>query len=413
MSGLVDRLLRRRNRLPPFLNRVIDHVAAHPMGLLGRIAARRMGLPHDLPPVSVSGNSDIRLLIAPVNYSGQGRLWAASLAQTRGSIAAVNMAVDVPGGFSFPADLIVPVPAYHNSREWQERQFDAATRFTHVLVEAEEPLFGRLFGRDPRVELLAMLSAGIDVAFIAHGTDVRLPSRHAANNRWSPYRDPDVYLARPERVARENQNLLATSGRPVFVSTPDLLMDVPEAVWCPVVIDPAVWATDHSTRAEPGPLRVVHAPSSALIKGTHLIEPVLHRLHDRGIIEYRPIVGMPSSGMPEVFRSCDVVLDQFRIGSYGVAACEAMASGRTVIGHVVDEVRASVVASTSFELPVVEATPDTLEHVLVSIAENRAELAASRRAGLDFVRGVHDGRLSADVLWREWLAKGSVQPCIP
>ncbi len=403
MTGLVDRLLRSRNRFPPAVNRAIDYVADHPMGLLGRIAARRLGTPQEVPAVSSVDGRTLRVLIAPVNYSGQGRLWARSLETADPRIAARNMAVDVPGGFSFPADLIVPVPAYNNSTVWQKAQLAAAEQFSHVLIEAEEPLFGRLFGRDVREESRVLIAAGIDVAYIAHGTDVRLPSRHAASTPWSPYLDSDMYLARLERRAQEHIDLLTESGRPVFVSTPDLLADLPNASWCPVVIDPPKWSGLLPDTQASRPLRVVHAPTSPRIKGTPLIEPTLRRLAEKGTIDYVPVVGVASSRMPEIFRDADVVLDQFRLGAYGVAACEAMAAGRTVIGHVLDNVRAQVSRTTGLSLPIVEATPTSLEDVLETIAADRSLLVSRGLAGIDFVSAVHDGRRSAAVLKADWL----------
>lgn len=409
-GGLVDRLLRGRNRFPAFVNGAIDHVADHPMGLLGRLAARRLGTIADdqLPGFSQPGPGRVRVLIAPVNYSGQGRLWARALEASSPDVSARNMALDVPGGFSFPADLVVPVPAYHNSRTWQRGQRAAVEGFTHVLVEAEEPLFGRLLGRDSGREVDELLAAGIDVAFMVHGTDARLPSRHRERDPWSPYNDPGLYLARLERLATVNLEVVRRRGRPVFVSTPDLLFDVPEASWCPVVVDPAAWESPLLAAGD-RPLRVVHAPSSALVKGTHLIEPVLRELHERGVIEYRPIVGVPSARMPEVYREADVVLDQFRLGSYGVAACEAMAAGRLVVGHVPEAVRATVRHATGLDLPIVQATADTLGAVLERIAADRTRLVLAERAGKAFVSAVHDGRTSARVLHDRWLAPSTTE----
>ena len=271
-----------RNSYPAWLNRLIDTIADAPMSPIGRLAARRMGrpLPIGSVPATTFPDAPTRVLIAPVNYSGQGIAWARALEAADPRIAARNMAIDVPGGFSFAADLVVPVGTYHNDPDWQRRQLDSATRATHVLIEAEEPPFGRLLGRSVEAQAEALSAAGVDVAFIAHGTDVRLPSRHIRDNPLSYYDDPSVYLPRAEALAARNIALLERSGRPLFVSTPDLLVDVPTAAWCPVVVDPQRWAADRTepSRAARGPLRVAHAPSVAATKGTAMIMPVLERL---------------------------------------------------------------------------------------------------------------------------------------
>jgi hypothetical protein len=407
LAGLVDRVLRHRRRFPRALNRAIDYVADHPGGFLGRLVARRMGLPEPGPAIVLTAPAaPIRVLIGPVNYSGQGRLWATSLERSDSRIAARNVALDVPGGFSFPADLVVPVPVYHNSRQWQAEQLRAIRGFSHVLVEAEEPLLGRMFQRDVAAEVAQFTAAGLSVAFISHGTDIRLPSRHITTTRWSPYLDRDMYVDRLERLAVAHRDILLKSGRPLFASTPDLLADLPEATWCPVVVDPATWKAAELSPAEPTrPLRVVHVPSSALIKGTHLIEPVLRGLHERGVIDYRPITGVPAARMPEMYREADVVLDQFRLGSYGVAACEAMAAGRTVIGHVIPSVRDYVANATGLQLPIVEATVDTLESIIRSLYDDRARLRECGVSGRHFVNEVHDGRMSSRALIDQWIGK--------
>ncbi|UOQ57713.1 hypothetical protein MUN78_02375 [Leucobacter allii] len=395
-----------RNSLPSWVNRAIDRIADAPMSPIGRLAARRLGRP--APRGSVPATSfeerPVRVLIAPVNYSAQGTAWARALERSDAGISARNMAIDVPGGFSFDADLVVPVGTYHNDPEWQRRQFAAASRATHVLIEAEEPPFGRLLGRSVERQAEALGERGVDVAYLAHGTDARLPSRHIEDNPLSYYADPAVYLPRAEAIAARNIALLERSGRPLFVSTPDLLADLPNAHWCPVAVDPLRWAAPQRVERAPGtPLRVVHAPSVAAYKGTQLVMPVLERLQDEGLIEFSLIQGVPSREVPARFAEADVMLDQFRAGSYGVAACEAMAAGCLVVGQVSPRVRETVRAASGRELPVIEATPGSLEQELRRLAAH-PDLSALRTDGPAFVEAVHDGRFAARVLSEHWIS---------
>lgn len=400
-----------RNRLPGWLNTAIDRIADSPTSFIGRIAARRLGEP--APEGSVAATtfaaSRVRLLIAPVNYSGQGLAWARALEDADSAISARNMAIDVPGGFAYDADLVVPVGTYHNDPEWQRRQFDAATAATHVLIEAEEPPFGRFLGRSVKAQAAALENAGVNVAYLAHGTDARLPSRHMANNEWSYYADPSIYLPRAEVLAARNIQLLTSSASPVFVSTPDLILDLPMAIWCPVAVDLDRWRAQRSVRDVSQTLRVAHAPSVAAAKGTTLIRPVLDRLVAEGLIELTLIQGVRSADMPTAFARADVVLDQFRAGSYGVAACEAMAAGCIVVGQVSAQVRSAVRQTSGLDLPIVEATPNTLEGVLRQLAAT-AQLEAQRVAGTNFVGQVHDGRLSAKILLDNWITPSAISP---
>lgn len=399
-SGAVN-----RNKLPRLVNTVIDRIADSPTSFPGRVAARRLGrpAPRGTVPATSFASMKTRVLIAPVNYSGQGIIWARALEAALPNTSAQNMAIEVPGGFSFDADLLVPVGTYHNDSDWQRRQFEAAAQATHVLIEAEEPPFGRLFGRSVAAQVEALQARGVNIAFLGHGTDVRLPSRHIAGNALSYYDDPALYLPRAEQLAARNIALVSESRRPVFVSTPDLLVDLPQAVWCPVAVDPARWAAPDRTERAPGaPLRVAHAPSVAAYKGTQMIMPTLEKLRDEGVIEFDLIQGVPSHEMPARFAQADVMLDQFRAGSYGVAACEALAAGCLVVGQVSEQVRSTVFETSGTRLPVVEATPATLETILRELAE-RAELAPSRATGVAFIHDVHDGRRAARALIEHWI----------
>ena len=81
------------------------------------------------------------------------------------------------------------------------------------------------------------------------------------------------------------------------MSTVDLLDDVPDAQWLPVAIDPTPWqdaACPLFTGERPV---VVHVPSNAQLKGTDQIDAVLTELHDRGVLEYRRITGVPHNRM--------------------------------------------------------------------------------------------------------------------
>lgn len=397
----VAAIMRRRARLPRFVNRAIDGVLDNPRSRLYRFLSRAASpfSASDIPAPTRRPRTLPAVYIAPANYAGQGHQWARALRAA--GIDAANLAVVGPGAYSFPADSVVPVSVQLNSSVWQRAEFDAAVSYGHVLIEAERQLFGTLFDADVRREVEELGREGVSVAMISHGTDVRIPSRHSAAHELSPFADPGGYFDRVERMARRNVALLEELGRPTFVSTPDLLDFVPFAHWCPVTIDPARWTAPRTPDA--GPLRVVHAPTDPQLKGTALVEPTLERLDRAGVISYRRLERIPHEQMPARFAEADVVLDQFRLGLYSVTAVEAMAAGCVAIAHVPDRVRRRVADATGRDLPVVEAAPDELERVLVELAEDRDRREAIAAESRVFAGEVHDGRLSAVVLHRHWI----------
>lgn len=372
--------------------RLSDWIARHPASPPGRLIALRHGFPRatDRRDVAMPPDAEMRVLIGPANHAGQATRWARALENADDGVGARSFAVE--SRFGYPADAVVVDRVFQNSRGWQRRQLEAARGFTHLLIESVRPPFGRLARRDLRRQL-ALLPDGVRVAFVCHGTDVR------SNRRTSPELTPTE--RQTDRIAARHRTLLAELDRPTFVTTPDLLDDMPDAVWLPVVVDVEQW-TGGERSAAPR-LRVVHAPSKSAVKGTALIEPIVRALHEEGIIDYRPLSGVPHADMPAVLRDADVVLDQFVLGSYGVAACEAMAAGAVVVGHVTSAVRDRVQASTGRALPLMEATPQTLDGVLRRLADAGDERERLAAAGRAFVHAVHDGRLSADILIGAWI----------
>ncbi|MGY1550955.1 glycosyltransferase [Microbacterium sp. A588] len=340
----------------------------------------------------------MRLYVAPVNSAGQGYAWARAAERLPG-VGAVDMQHRSETGFGFDVDYEVPTTVFVRSEAWQRAHFRAVSRsFTHVMMESVWPLFTSRFDGDVEREVAALHDAGVSVAVVAHGSDIRLPDRHAAIDEWSPFHD-GVWASTPKLQERAEQKheVLRRLGVPVFVSTPDLLGDWPTATVLPLAVDTERWRSDTVPLEREVPV-VVHAPSRAVVKGTDLIRPLMRSLADRGLIEYREFTGVASSDMPALIGDADIVLEQFRIGTYSVAAVEAMASGRVVIGHVHDQVREHVVDRHGVELPVVQATPKTLESVVLDMLERREYYRSVAAAGADFARKVHDGRVSAETL---------------
>ncbi|MGR4009499.1 glycosyltransferase [Leucobacter sp. 1207-22] len=358
---------------------------------------------NDVPQPPEAPQTPVRLYIAPVNFAGQGWEWARAAEMLPG-VGAVSMHYLVPGDFGFPGDNIVPVNVFARSRSWQRDQFErVASSFTHVLIEAERPIFGSLFGGDVVAEVHALQGRGVKVGMISHGSDLRLPSRHRELDKWSPFHDVEWReIDVLERQATAHREVLAAISAPVFVSTSDLVEDWPAAQLLPVVVEPTAWQGGNAPLRNRVPV-VLHAPSKAHIKGTHLVEPLLQRLHVAGLIEYRQVQGIPAAEMPAHVKQADIVVEQFRIGCYSRAAVEGLAAGRVVVGHVHDQVREHVREVTGRTLPIVEATPETLEEVLHDMMTNRERFQEVAAAGPRFASEIHDGRFSAQVLARAFL----------
>jgi len=199
-----------------------------------------------------------------------------------------------------------------------------------------------------------------------------------------------------EEQADRNRAAVEESGIPAFVSTPDLILDLPSATWLPLVIDTRSWLKDESALKNRKPV-VFHAPSRRKppIKGSHLIEPVLAELDRKGLIYYRSPTGTVSHDkMPGLVKEADVVVDQILTGSYGVAAVEGMASGRLVIGYVGDEIRATMPEDP----PILDSLPEDFLNTMLQVISKRADYADLAAGGPAYAERIHSGQMSAQVL---------------
>lgn len=379
--------------------------------LMGVLPRRLAFAPASRFPAPDPGDAPVRLFIGPVNFAGQGWQWAHAATRELPEVSGVSMAYTTGSAYGFPVDQRVPASVYLMSRAWQSAQRAAVTSgFTHVIIEAGRSLFGDVYRQSVADQVRELRAAGLSVALLTHGSDMRVPDRHAKTHAHSPFA-PGEWDLTPTLAVETSRNhaLVAELDLPVFASTPGMLADVPDAVWMPVVVDPAVWAVASAPFSASGPPLVMHAPSSVTVKGTALIEPTVRRLVDEGVIRYERLEGVPSADVPAHVARADVVLDQFRLGDYGVAACEAMAAGRVVVGNVDEQVREAVLTATGRTLPVVQADPDSLESVLRGILADPGRYRTTAAEGPAFIADVHAGRLSAAAL-RGFLGLASIGP---
>lgn len=374
-----------------------------PDPLLARIMPGTLGWDQGRMQVASAPEAEVRLLIAPTNSAGQAHQWAHAVESHLPGVGAVNYMTsnERTDRFGFPSDVTVPDSGYLFAHGWQSRQRRAIVEgFTHVLVESGRHLFGPRPWRSPLDVLDDVAARGVHVGLLWHGSDIRVPSAHAAWETDSPSgargRYPRAATATLQANAERRRQMILDSAYPSFVSTPGLL-DVPRSQWLPVVVDPSRWRTDSEPLRHDVPV-VAYVPSNSAMKGDESVDSQLEELAAEGLIRYTKLEGIASADMPAVYGSADIVLDQFRLGDYGVAACEAMAAGRVVIGHVHEDVRAAVRVHTGIDLPIVESRFDRVGETIRGIL---ADPHSARRLAADgrrFVEQVHDGRRSAAVL---------------
>ena len=158
------------------------------------------------------------------------------------------------------------------------------------------------------------------------------------------------------------------------------------------VVPPALVLDDwEPSPAEPGEtLRIAHAPSKRAVKGTEAVLAAVESLRAKGApVELDLIEGVPNAEARLRYAAADVVVDQLRIGWYGMFAIESMALGRPVVVHLDEQAAAETEEAFGLELPLERADESSLEHVLGDLVETRAELPALGQRSREYVERVH------------------------
>jgi hypothetical protein len=168
----------------------------------------------------------------------------------------------------------------------------------------------------------------------------------------------------------------------IFVTDAELQTYVPEATVVPRVLEESEWPFI-GVKTKDRPI-IVHAPSRRTVKGTPAFLRAIERMRAEGReFDLRLVENMSHAKASQVYREADLIVDQLRIGWYGVLATEAMALGKPTIAYIRDDLW----QAHGTNMPVINANPDTIYDVMSSAISDKAFLAdkavASRRYFLD------------------------------
>lgn len=336
------------------------------------------------------------VLLGGLNSAGQGSAWAEAL--RRAGVPARSLELRTSANpFHHDVDVLLPRTGINSLERRTQVLLRELVPSQAIILESGQPIAApepgspggrRLAFREAR----ALVAAGHQVGLMFHGSDLRRPDLHARTHPWSPFREPAFQEVTDElrKRTRWNHEQLASWEGPVMVSTPDLLRQNPAAVWVPVVVDVDAFAAPDRS-APQGPPVVLHLPSKSMMKGSHLIDPILQELAEQGVIRYRRATNVPHERVPGLLRESDIFVDQLGMGIMGVAAVEAMAAGVPVVTDPGPE----ALSAYGVDVPVVAVDPDSLAAQIRSLATDPDRWRQLSGAGPAFARTFHDGSRSA------------------
>ncbi len=232
------------------------------------------------------------------------------------------------------------------------------------------------------------------------GSDIRIPEIEMADNPYYAAAFPQSEYRDLESRSRSYaiQSKFASLGVIPIVADaqmrsylrPDLFPQVHQ-------VRQRIYLPDYTVQLPSPSLacpRLVHSPSAPIIKGTPAIKAAVEQLQANYAFDFQLIQGMPHQQAQQIMRECDIFIDQLVLGVHGLAALEAMAYGKPVVCYI----KPSMLSTYPPDLPIVNATPETLPAVLADLlgdGNRRYELGQRGRA---YVEKYHDAHQVAKQL---------------
>ena len=331
------------------------------------------------------------ILIGPTNSANQATRWSHAFQKFGIQSQSLRISADLANEW-FTSDFALNRTQWLDFNQRQKLADDVANTKDIVLFESLRPIFRLLNAKDGRNQILEdfelMTRIGKRFGVVFHGSDIRDTKAHAERISFSPFREESSELEKMRARRAENVELvpfLREQKIPIFVTTKDLLLDLPDACWLPVTIDfESFYKVALNFPIFPDPsqkLRVLFLPSRSWLKSADVIEPVLIKLRDEGVISYQSHFAtgqtLQHSEVPAAMAEVDLVIDQF-LGVIGVFPIEALAAGRLVMSYV---------PTDAGEVPIINITPDTFESELRRVARERPKPSA----GIEYAKRWHDG----------------------
>lgn len=251
------------------------------------------------------------------------------------------------------------------------------------------------------VLLIRLLGKKMFMTF--HGDDIRQGDRSLDLYRHSIAQEvgPDYYDSYSDKRKRRMGAFYQRHCRALYVVSPDLLAMAPAGAKLIhyTGIDSQEWDVPANAHPNPRPL-VVHAPTNRLVKGTRFIEKAVESLRSKGVdFDFILVEKMTNAEAKAIYEKADLIVDQLMAGWYGVFAVELMMMGKPVIAYIRPEDLAQEPESFQTELPIIRASPESIEDVLEKALQNHIALPTIGSRSRAFAKKWYDAdKIAANVL---------------
>ncbi|MEM7228005.1 MAG: glycosyltransferase [Planctomycetota bacterium] len=353
--------------------------------------------PHDAHGASRNGSATLRTIHGVTGAAGQP--WTISRALRRIGVEADCVLMN-SSKFGYGADMNIQVrgDGYDSFADFLR---EATPRYDvfHFYFRPYFYFDSKRLTFPSGADLLALRAAGKTLVYHFRGSEIRLHSRF---REVSPYHyvdeDPNKIVTKfPEHTMKMLMTFVESVAHKVFVPDPELQTYMPSAGIVPRAIDLEDWP-NVGLRNDEEPL-IVHAPSRRIVKGSDHVIAAIETLKAEGLkFRFEVIEGLPNDVARQRYQEADIVVDQLRIGWYGVLAVEAMALGKAVVSYIRDD----LIPTFDDGPPLAVANPDTITDVLRRLITDVEHRRAVAHRGRTYCERVHDSAVVAQTLRHEY-----------
>ncbi|MCD6250036.1 MAG: glycosyltransferase [candidate division Zixibacteria bacterium] len=242
------------------------------------------------------------------------------------------------------------------------------------------------------------------------GSDIRIPEISSKDNKYweSYYRESAEKAHGTYKRSMETQKRFSKYGFECLLPDKSMMPYIqkdlfphPFTTHQRILLDdyPIQYPDSHNKR----PL-IVHTPSHKGAKGTKAVLKAINDLTGKIEFDFKLIHNVPRNEALSIVRNCDIMLDQFVVGYFGLAALEAMAFGKPTLCYI----KPNCMSIYPNDLPVINANQDNLTESLEALlrdGQKRHEIGVKSRAYVEKYHDAHELAHQLVDLYEQLLAK--------
>ncbi|OPY62549.1 MAG: hypothetical protein A4E56_01271 [Pelotomaculum sp. PtaU1.Bin065] len=173
---------------------------------------------------------------------------------------------------------------------------------------------------------------------------------------------------------KNNIQILSKYCSHIFCLNPDLIPYMPAAEFLPYCIYNQDINFYKKRKCKKERLLIAHAPTDRDIKGTKYVLRAFENLRKSYPIDYVIIENLSHSKALDVYKEVDFAVDQLLVGWYGGFAVELMQMSIPVVANICSTDLEYIPKEMREEMPVIDAKPENIEEVLISLVKDREML---------------------------------------